>query len=182
VLRLNGTYDLRYSYERVDTIEAMEAGIRSHHATLESHFRVLDFWEIWANENVESYTDGNRSFMLDGRIMRRLTEAPQFSLGYAYQFGSSDRNPEQYWAPLDLATHLAYATLAYVFTDRIRLNGYVGCGPSIARNTNWRFVTRTGARLTVVLTDSLRMDAQYAYYKTPNYTLNHLKLGIAYTF
>ena len=63
-------------------------------------------------------------------------------MGYAFQFANSDRNPIEYWAPLDLATHLAYASFGYSPTRWYNLNGSVGYGPSRDRDNDWRNIWR----------------------------------------
>ncbi|HWQ08088.1 MAG TPA: hypothetical protein VN436_03235, partial [Holophaga sp.] len=181
-LKVDGTWDLQVAHERIDTVEAISAQIMANRASLFTHNRILDFWDLFVNLHGISRTDGNNTASIDGRLLRRLTEFPMFSLGYAFQFANSDRNPPEYWAPQSLATHLAYGSFGYSPTRWFNLNGSLGYGTSSDRNNSWREVWRANVGMDITMKDRLKLSLKYSYFSTPDYNLNEAWAGITYTF
>ncbi len=171
---INGTYDIKYAFERIDTIEAVTEKIQNHHLSLMNHLRILDFWELWANAHAMLRTDGNDTFMMEGRFVRRICEVPSFSAGYAFQFANSKEDPPEYWAPLDLVANLAYASLAHRFANKLRFTGSTGVGLSKSRNKDWHDVWRLNLKVNYDLTETFRFNLRYSYYSAPDYALNQL--------
>ena len=163
-------------------MEAFTDQIMANRLSLFTHTRILDFWDLFINAHGISRTDGNNTGSIDGRLLRRLIEYPLFSLGYAFQFANSDRNPIQYWAPLDLVTHLAYATVGYAPTRWFNLNGSVGYGVSSDRYNSWREVWRANAGMDITMRDRLKLSLKYSYFSTPDYNLSEAWAGLTYTF
>ena len=181
-LKVDGTWDLQGAYERIDTVEAISAQIMANRLSLFTHTRLLDFWDLFLNGSLIARTDGNNTGSVDGRLLRRLFEYPMFSVGYAFQFANSDRNPLAYWAPLDLATHLAYASFGYSPTRWFNLNGSVGYGPSRDRDNDWRDIWRVNAGMDITMRERLKLSLKYSYFSTSTYNLNEAWASISYTF
>ena len=180
--KIDGTWDIQAAHERIDTVEAISDQIMANRLSLFTHNRILDFWDLFLNVHGISRTDGNNTGSIDGRLLRRLTEFPMFSLGYAFQFANSDRNPIQYWAPQDLATHLAYGSFGYSPTRWFNVNGSLGYGTSSDRNNSWREVWRANAGMDITMRDRLKLSLKYSYFSTPDYNLNEAWASITYTF
>lgn len=180
--KIDGTWDIQAAHERIDTVEAIEEQIMANRLSLFSHNRILDFWDVFVNLHGISRTDGNRTVSVDGRVLRRLFEYPLFAVGYAFQFANSDRNPFEYWAPLDLATHLAYATFGYSPTRWFNINGSVGYGPSCDRDNDWRGIWRANGGMDITMKERLKLSLKYSYFSSPTYNLNEAWAGITYTF
>ena len=154
-VKIDGTWDLQVANERIDTVEAISDQIMANRVSL---------------------------FTIDGRLLRRLTEYPLFSLGYAFQFANSDRSPIQYWAPQSLATHLAYGSFGYSPTRWFNITGSLGYGTSSDRNNSWRQVWRANAGMDITMRDRLKLSVKYSYFSTADYNLNEAWAGITYTF
>jgi tetratricopeptide (TPR) repeat protein len=181
-VKIDGTWDVQVAHERIDTVEAISDQIMANRVSLFTHNRVLDFWDLFINVHGISRTDGNNTGSIDGRLLRRLNEFPLFSLGYAFQFANSDRSPIQYWAPQDLATHLAYGSFGYSPTRWFNINGSLGYGVSSDRNNSWREVWRANAGMDITMRDRLKLSLKYSYFSTPDYNLNEAWAAITYTF
>ena len=181
-VKIDGTWDLQVANERIDTVEAISDQIMANRVSLFTHNRILDFWDLFVNVHGISRTDGNNTASIDGRLLRRLTEYPLFSLGYAFQFANSDRSPIQYWAPQSLATHLAYGSFGYSPTRWFNINGSLGYGTSSDRNNSWRQVWRANAGMDITMRDRLKLSVKYSYFSTADYNLNEAWAGITYTF
>lgn len=180
--KIDGTWDFQGAHERIDTVEAISAQIMANRASLFTHTRILDFWDLFLNGHAISRTDGNQTGSVDGRLLRRLFEYPLFSVGYAFQFANSDHNPREYWAPLDLATHLAYASFGYSPTRWFNINGSLGYGPSRDRNNDWRNIWRVNGGMDITMKERLKLSVRYSYFSTPTYNLNEAWASISYTF
>ncbi|EHJ49113.1 hypothetical protein DFW101_3113 [Solidesulfovibrio carbinoliphilus subsp. oakridgensis] len=181
-VKVDGTWDIQAAHERIDTVEAISARIMANRLSLFSHNRILDFWDLFLNLHGIARTDGNNTASADGRLLRRLMEFPLLSLGYAFQFATSDRNPMEYWAPQNLATHLAYAAFGYSPARWFNVNGSLGYGTSSDRNDGWREVWRANAGMDITLKERLKLSLKYSYFSTPNYNLSEAWAGINYTF
>jgi len=181
-VKVDGTWDLQVANERIDTVEAISDQIMANRVSLFTHNRILDFWDLFVNAHGISRTDGNNTASIDGRLLRRLNEYPLLSLGYAFQFANSDRNPIQYWAPQNLATHLAYGSFGYSPNRWFNINGSLGYGVSSDRNNSWREVWRANAGMDITMRDRLKLSLKYSYFSTANYNLNEAWAGISYTF
>jgi|GEM_PF-5589829 len=181
-LKVDGIWELQGAHERIDTVEAIYAQIMANRVSLLTHTRILDFWDLFVSGHAISRTDGNETGSVDGRLLRRLFEYPMFSVGYAFQFANSDRNPIEYWAPLDLATHLAYASFGYSPTRWYNLNGSVGYGPSRDRDNDWRNIWRVNAGMDITMKERLKLSIKYSYFSTPTYNLNEAWASISYIF
>jgi len=179
---IDGTWDIQAAHERIDTVEAISEQIMANRLSLFTHNRILNYYDLFLNLHGISRTDGNQTGSIDGRLLARLFEYPLFSLGYAFQFANSDRNPIQYWAPLDLVTHLAYATVGYAPTRWFNINGSVGYGPSRDRSNDWRNIWRVNAGMDITLKERLKFGVKYSYFSSPTYNLNEAWAGISYTF
>ncbi|MHC1790477.1 tetratricopeptide repeat protein [Solidesulfovibrio sp.] len=180
--KIDGTWDVQAAHERIDTVEAISDQIMANRVSLFTHNRILDFWDLFVNVHGIARTDGNNTGSIDGRLLRRLTEYPLFSLGYAFQFANSDRNPIQYWAPQDLATHLAYGSFGYSPTRWFNINGSLGYGTSSDRNNSWRQVWRANAGMDITMQDRVKLSVKYSYFSTADYNLNEAWAGVTYTF
>ncbi|HML55403.1 MAG TPA: tetratricopeptide repeat protein [Solidesulfovibrio magneticus] len=180
--KIDGTWEIQAAHERIDTVEAITDQIMANRLSVFTHTRILDFWDLFVNAHGISRTDGNNTGSIDGRLLRRLFEYPLFSLGYAFQFANSDRNPIQYWAPQDLATHLAYGSFGYAPSKWFNVNGSVGYGLSSDRNNSWREVWRANAGMDITMRDRLKLSLKYSYFSTPDYNLSEAWAGISYTF
>ncbi len=181
-LPVDGTWDLQAAHERIDTVEAISDQIMANRLSLFSHNRIFDYYDLFLNLHGISRTDGNNTGSVDGRLLARLFEFPLFSLGYAFQFANSDRNPPQYWAPLDLATHLAYGSFGYSPTRWFNVNGSAGYGPSRDRNNDWRNIWRANAGMDITMRERLKLSVKYSYFSTPTYNLSEAWAGISYIF
>jgi tetratricopeptide (TPR) repeat protein len=180
--KIDGAWDVQVAHERIDTVEAISDQIMANRVSLFTHNRVMDFWDLFVNVHGISRTDGNNTGSIDGRLLRRLTEFPLFSLGYAFQFANSDRSPLQYWAPQDLATHLAYGSFGYSPSRWFNVNGSLGYGVSSDRNNSWREVWRANVGMDITMRDRLKLSLKYSYFSTPDYNLNEAWAAVTYTF
>lgn len=181
-LPVDGTWDLQAANERIDTVEAIAEQIMANRVSLFTHNRLFNYYDLFLNIHGISRTDGNKTGSVDGRLLARLFEYPLVSLGYAFQFANSDRNPPQYWAPLDLVTHLAYGTFGYSPTRWFNINGSLGYGPSRDRTNDWRNVWRANAGMDITMKERLKLSLKYSYFSTPTYNLSEAWAGISYTF
>jgi Tfp pilus assembly protein PilF len=179
---IDGAWDIQAAHERIDTVEAISEQIMANRVSLFTHNRILNYYDLFLNLHGISRTDGNNTGSMDGRLLARLFEYPLFSLGYAFQFANSDRNPIQYWAPLDLVTHLAYASFGFAPTRWFNGNGSVGYGPSRDRSNDWRNIWRVNAGMDITLKERLKFSVKYSYFSSPTYNLNEIWAGINYTF
>jgi tetratricopeptide (TPR) repeat protein len=180
--KVDGTWELQGASERIDTVEAISAQIMANRVSLFTHARILDFWDMFLNGSIIARTDGNNTGSVDGRLLRRLFDYPMVSLGYAFQFANSDRSPLAYWAPLDLATHLAYASFGYSPTRWFNINGSLGYGPSRDRSNDWRNIWRANAGMDITMRERLKLSLKYSYFSTPTYNLSEAWASISYTF
>lgn len=181
-LKLNGTYEVQVARARMDEIEAMLDEIREDSVSLRTDSRLLDFWDVSTNLVYSQRTDGNDTISLDGRIMRRITEVPLFSVGYVYQLANSDRNPQQYWAPQDVWTNLLYGSLSGNVNDSLRLNAGAGYGPSHSRSKGWDMVWRADAGMDYTVNDVFDVNFRYSRLETPGYRLNEIWGAVSYRF
>ena len=182
LLNINGTYDLELSRERIETVEAVSEEIHAHRGSLMTHVRFMDYYDLFTNMHALLRTDANNTFIVDGRVLRRLFDAPLLQLGYAYQYGNSDWNPEEYWAPEDLQTHLAYLSVSHTVADWLRVVASTAYGPSKSKARKWQQVWRANLENTISFSDRFNIDLKYSYFQTPTYTMNQFWSGLEYIF
>lgn len=182
MLRINGTFDLQFARERIDSLEAMRDGIRADRGNVMAEARVMDFWDVYANAGLIARTDGNTTTAFEGRILRRLMESPLVSFGYAFQTADSSADPDQYWAPQGVMTHLAYLSLSHRISDELRLGTNAGYGPSRSAGGDWEAVWRAGASVDYDFNEDLSLGLRYSHSETASYNRNEIWFELSYTF
>ena len=181
-LSINGIYSLAYSHEAIDTREAVEKGISADSFRLNSSTRILN----WGVLDLDAYgtrrSDGNNSYGMSISPGYLLLDDPSVLIGYQCDLADSDRNPPEYYAPVNYQAHLAVLTVRHDLTDRLTLRGLAKFGKASNESHNWRDVFRVGGSLTFDVTDNLHFDVNYYRLELPGYKLNQLSFGLQYIF
>jgi len=176
-----GTLDLQASRDQVDTVEAVRAGILADTLAARGYLRVADVWDLHADLGFIDRTDGNDTWLLTGRFVRRFSESPYLGLGYRFRFGDSDRDPPEYWAPLGLQQHQVYAAwrgeagpLAYSLSAE--------AGYAREEDSDWRFVWGGRGSVDYRAGRYLSVGAEARRLETPDYTRDDYLLRLQIRF
>ncbi|MFB3901944.1 MAG: tetratricopeptide repeat protein [Acidobacteriota bacterium] len=178
---LGGSLEFHAGRDDISTVEAVRRRIWASEYSLESYSRIANFWELSIEPSFTDRSDGNRTYMVQGHFARRLHEWPFFALGYSFRFADSDRDPIEYWAPLQLRQHQLYMAARGEY-GRLRYGLSVQAGYAAQRETNWRF--RWGGRpmLGLRLTSHTELRAEYIRLDTAIYQSNVWLFGLVQRF
>ncbi len=177
----SGYVELEWWRDQVETIEAVRDEILFDQFGLYTYSRALDLWDVYANGFAILRTDENDTYMVNGRIVRRLQEWPYLGAGYRFRFADSDRDPDEYYAPEELQKHQLYAALRGTY----RLLHYTTSGEAgYARegDGDWKFVW--GARLNadLRLTRRLSLLGSVSHFETPDYERDTWRVALQVRF
>lgn len=100
-LRADGQFSLEYHREGIETYRAQDARIRANRFAVNTSTRVADWWDVDLDAYAITRTDGNDTWGMMFRPTYRFTEMPQFRFGYWFAAADSDRNPDEYYAPVE---------------------------------------------------------------------------------
>ncbi|MEI6787754.1 MAG: tetratricopeptide repeat protein [bacterium] len=153
---LRGNIEVTSEREMMETVEALRKGITAHREGIETYSRIYDFWDCFLSGAITERSDGNSTWWVNTRIIRRLKETPYLGVGYAGRFADSTDVAPEYWSPEELQQHQAYA--AWQGTG-VKWNGQLSgqAGYAKERNTDWRFVW--GARAVAIYKFTTRLSA-----------------------
>lgn len=176
-----GSLNLQAGRAQVDTVEAVRAGILADDIVARLHSRLYDVWDLYTDLGYTSRSDGNDTWLLDGRLVARIKEWPFVGAGYRFRFGDSDRDPPEYWAPERLSQHQLYLGLrGDLGPFKYNLSGEAGY--SKERDTDWRFVWGGRARLEFLPISRLRLSAEARRLETPTYDQTGILLNLDLRF
>jgi tetratricopeptide (TPR) repeat protein len=153
---LRGNIEVTSEREMMETVEALRKGITAHREGIETYSRIYDFWDCFLSGAITERSDGNSTWWVNTRIIRRLKETPYLGVGYAGRFADSTDTAPEYWSPEELQQHQAYA--AWQGTG-VKWNGQLSgqAGYAKERDTDWRFVW--GARAVAIYKFTTRLSA-----------------------
>ncbi len=153
---LRGNIEVTSEREMMETVEALRKGITAHREGVETYSRIYDFWDCFLSGAITERSDGNSTWWVNGRLIRRLKETPYLGVGYAGRFADSTDTAPEYWSPEELQQHQAYA--AWQGTG-VKWNGQLSgqAGYAKERDTDWRFVW--GARAVAIYKFTTRLSA-----------------------
>jgi hypothetical protein len=112
-LHINGTYDIEYSHEGLESRSAMAEGIHADRVEAAANFRVNNWWDISLSSYFVIRSDNNDTWGISFRPMYRWLDYPQLSVGYWGQIADSGRNPAEYWAPVNYQSHMLVVMLRH---------------------------------------------------------------------
>ena len=181
-MHMNGTYDLTYTHGGVDTREAIIEGIHSDRFEALTNFRFNNWWDVNLYAYFTARTDGNNTWGVSFRPMYRLVEYPLLSVGYWGQIADSDRNPPEYWAPVDYQSHMLVVTARHSFSSRLSIGGLLGYGTATSDGSGWEYIWRGNFDITWRFLEDWLLSFNYNHYETPTYRLDRYRLGITYRF
>ena len=158
----HGNVEVTSQSEMMDSAEALRKEITAHREGIETYSRFYDFWDCFANGSYTERSDGNNTWWLDGRLIRRLKETPYIGVGYAGRLADSTRTTPEYWSPNQLQQHQAYA--AWQATG-VKWNGQLSGQTGFAkeRNTGWRSIWGGRALALYKFTSRLNAGADITY-------------------
>ena len=181
-MHMNGTYDLTYSHGGIDTREAIVEGIHSDRFEAMTNFRFNNWWDVNLYTYFTARTDGNNTWGVSFRPMYRLLEYPQLSVGYWGQIADSDRNPPEYWAPVDYQSHMLVVTARHAFSPKLTIGGLLGYGIATSDGSDWEYIWRGNSDVTWRFLEDWLLSFNYNHMETPTYRLDRFRLGITYRF
>jgi len=166
--RFHGNIELTSEREMMETVEALRKGITAHREGIETYSRVYDFWDCFLDGAITERSDGNSTWWVNGRIIRRLKETPYLGAGYAGRLADSTDKVPEYWSPEQLQQHQAYA--AWQATG-VKWNGQLSgqAGYAKERDTTWRFVWGARAVASYKFTPRLSAGGDVTYQGGPIY-------------
>lgn len=166
---LHGSVELTSQREMMETVEALRAGIKAHREGIETYSRLFDFWDCFLDGALTERSDGNDTWWVNGRFIRRLKETPYFGIGYAGRLADSTLKVPQYWSPDELQQHQAYA--AWQGTG-VKWNGQLSGQTGFAkeRNTGWRYIWGGRAVAIYKFTQRLNVGGDVTYQSGPIYS------------
>lgn len=165
---LRGHVELTSEREMMETVEALRAGVTAHREGVETYSRISDFWDCFLNGAITERSDGNDTWWVNTRIVRRLKETPFIGAGYAGRFADSTEQVPEYWSPEELQQHQLYAA---VRGSGVKWNGLVSgqAGYAKERDTSWRFIWGARAVASYKFTTRLAAGGEVTYQGGPIY-------------
>ncbi len=181
-LRANGTFDFEYHREGIEAIGAQEKKIRANRWVANTSTRVANFWDIDANAYYIHRTDSNNTAGMYLRPTYRFKEIPQLRFGYWFAAADSDRNPDEYYAPVGYLAHQAVGMYRQRVTDKLSLTGLASWGRARTEGSGWKTVFRFNAGFAWNVTEKVNISGNYQYLKLPDYTLRQYGLALGIRF
>lgn len=163
-----GNVEFTSQREMMETVEALRKGITAHREGIETYSRIYDFWDCFLDGAITDRSDGNSTWWVNGRFVRRLKETPYIGVGYAGRFADSTMTVPEYWSPESLEQHQLYA--AWQGTG-VKWNGQLSgqAGYAKERDTNWRYVWGGRAAASYRFTPRLSAGGDVNYQGGPVY-------------
>lgn len=175
---LKGHMELSSQREMMETVEALRKGITAHREELDTYTRVYDFWDCFLDGALTERSDANDTWVVNARIVRRLKETPYYGVGYMGRYADSTTRVQEYWSPLQLQQHQAYA--AWQGTgDRWNLELSGQTGVARERNTGWRGIWGGRAVARYQVTPRLSAGGDGTYQSGPVYSRTSLNAFLA---
>ena len=165
---MSGHVELSSRFEMMETVEALRKEITAHREGIDTYSRVLDFWDCFLSAALSDRSDGNDTWWVNARVIRRLKETPYVGVGYAGRYADSSLQAPEYWSPEQLQQHQAYAALQATGT---RWSGQVSgqAGYAMEQDTDWRFVWGGRVSANYKVTRRLSAGATALYQAGPIY-------------
>ncbi len=181
-LKINGTYNLVYSRESIETRESIEKGIYADRLALNTDMRILNWGVLEGEIYGINRTDGNttRGLTLSPRYI--VWDKPHLRVGYLFGMADSDRNPPEYYAPQEYINHMAVVSGEYELFKNFSLRGMLGYGMAKSKNKDWQQVLRYNGGFNWNYNEDLSLQGGYQRLELPDYTLDQYTLGISYIF
>jgi Tfp pilus assembly protein PilF len=167
----NGTFDLQYFHEGVESRPARLAEIMTDRLSLASNFRTGNRWETDAEIFQIFRTDNNQTRGINLRPTYRLFEMPLLRLGYWFNQADSDRDPEEYYAPLGYQAHQAVVIYRQNIGKQLVVNGLFSIGKAKTQTKDWSTVLRWTAGVQWKPNEIVDLGLNYSHLKLPDYEL-----------
>lgn len=178
----DGAFTFEYHREGLENYKAQREKIRANRFAANTSTRVADRWDIDLNLYYVNRTDGNDTVGMLFRPMYRFSDRPEFRFGYWFAAADSDRNPDEYYAPVKYMAHQAVATYQHQITKKLSVTSLGSYGIAKTEDTEWRNVLRANAGISYRLNDCVNISARYQYLKLPDYTLRQYGASLEVRF
>ncbi len=178
---LGGSLELEATRDEVYTVESVRNRIWASEFSLATYSRIANFWELSLAPSFVDRNDGNQTYSIQGHFARRLHEWPYFGLGYSFRFADSDRDPIEYWAPVELRQHQVYLASRGEY-GKLLYGIALRAGYAAQKDTDWRF--RWGGRpmIGLRLTSRTELRAEFIRLDTAIYHSNTWLFGLVQRF
>lgn len=180
--RFNGTFDLEYHHEGIETRKAQLAGIMADRFQINTNSRINNWWDVDANAYYVTRDDGNDTWGVLFRPTYRIKDIPQLRIGYWFAMADSDRNPDEYYAPVDYMAHQAVAIYRHSLTEKLSINALAAAGMAKSGDDDWRFVWRVNAGFSYQISQCIQLSGGVQYLKLPDYTLRSFSMSLGVRF
>lgn len=181
-LNANGTFNITYAHEAINTRRAQLAKIRANRFQIDTSTRVANDWDVDLTGYYISRTDGNDTFGMFFRPLFRVLEKPLLRVGYWFAAADSDYDPWEYYAPDGYIAHQVVGTIRYEICKNLYLDALASYGVARSKDTDWRESIRLNGGLSWRVNDCLDASISYQYFKLPDYSLHQYYLYVGYRF
>lgn len=178
----DGFFNLEYHREGIESYKAQRGKIRANRFVASTSTRIADRWDIDLNAYYTNRTDGNDTIGMLFRPMYRFSDRPEFRFGYWFAAADSDRNPDEYYAPVKYMAHQLVATYQHNITEKLSVNALGSYGRAKTEDTGWRTVMRANAGVAYRFNDCVNISGGYQYLKLPDYTLRQYTAALEVRF
>jgi len=178
---LNGSWELTYERDQVQSVEAVRNEVMSDSGSLQTESIIADLFEVQLNGTAAFRTDNNDTWLLDGRFLYRVLNRPSLGFGYHGQWADSDETTPDYYTPDGLERHAAMAALrGTIRWIDFEVSGDLGTARS--SGGSWENVWGVNAEGEIKFTDTLHAFGGYARLEDPGYTVDSFRLGLDIRF
>jgi Tfp pilus assembly protein PilF/lipopolysaccharide biosynthesis regulator YciM len=177
----SGWLELDAERDEIGTLEALQEGVRASRYGVTGYSRLATSWELAISPSFIDRTDRNATRMLEGRLVYRAKEWPFLGIGYAFRMADSDRNPVEYWAPVELQQHQLYLAMRGE-AGRFRYSVIGRGGYANQQGTDWRFTWGIRPQIGLRLTQRLSVTGEFIRLDTPVYRGETWLVGLSQRF
>lgn len=181
-LRMNGEFNLIYSHEMIESYRAIQEKITADRLAFNTHFRFRDWWEADFETYYINRSDGNDTLGVMFRPTYRFLDVPLLRAGYWFAAADSDRNPDEYYAPVGYQAHQAVVMYRQTFCENLTINALAAFGRAKTASTGWRNVLRGNIGFNYQVNECLSFGGSYSHLKLPDYTLNSFNMNVNIRF
>ena len=178
----NGTWNVFVGHDSVNTRKAIEKDITATEIGAATSFRLNNDWDVDLGLTYANRSDNNDTFAFNFRPMYRLMEAPLVKLGYWFQYGDSNVNPDEYYAPVNSQSHVAVVMANHVFNDRFSVGALLGWGVGKSGGGDWHSILRANVDFRWQVIPDLWLSFGYRHFETSDYDSDEFRAWFEYVF